>query len=185
MVETQTGDYRVWWSLFTVYQPMYISASEVALFHEGLTREFGNSGLAYVCVEGDEADYWYFIPDYCESYSQARQEGEEIYRIPKRTSSAKVRVEYASFVSTDIYEPAMLVEDYQNIETIIDKNAVISYLYDYDHTVDISFEEFYKSVENSIYFNENSSTWRGFMTMLVNQVKDGKIMKLTEQPLMG
>ena len=185
VVETQTGDYRVWWSLFTVYQPMYISASEVALFHEGLTREFGNSGLAYVCVEGDEADYWYFIPDYCESYSQACQEGEEIYRIPKRTSSAKVRVEYASFVSTDIYEPAMLVEDYQNIETIIDKNAVISYLYDYDHTVESSFEEFYKSGGNSIYFNENSNTWRGFMTMLVNQVKDGKIMKLTEQPLMG
>ena len=57
--------------------------------------------------------------------------------------------------------------------------------YDYDHTVDISFEEFYKYGGNSIYFNENSNTWRGFMTMLVNQVKDGKIMKLTEQPLMG
>ena len=108
-----------------------------------------------------------------------------LQKTPKRTSSAKVRIEYASFVSTDIYEPAMLVEDYQNIETIIDKNAVISYLYDYDHTVESSFKEFYKSGGNSIYFNENSNTWRGFMTMLVNQVKDGKIMKLTEQPLMG
>ena len=62
---------------------------------------------------------------------------------------------------------------------------MISYLYDYDHTVESSFEEFYKSGGKSIYFNENSNTWRGFMTMLVNQVKDGKIMKLTEQPLMG
>lgn len=96
-----------------------------------------------------------------------------------------MRVEYVSFVSTDIYEPAMVVEDYQNIETIIDKNAVISYLYDYDHTVEDSFEEFYKSGGNSIYFNENSNTWRGFITMFVNQVEDGKIMKLTEQPLMG